>query len=1156
MHIKTVCPRCESSYQVDPGLKGKRMRCPNPLCRAVFEVRDADQAPPAPPPAPTPPPSLPVRSGTVGDVVPVLTGEAVAPIPRAQPAAPPAPKPPDPMDDFFAGASPVSGAAPEAAIAAWEEGPPVRQGITDATPAPEANGLAYMAPFAAADVAEHAPSRRHRWTLALLVLLMLGAVGGIVWLMNAEPPTDEAERLARAEKEYKDRNFDEAANLFKSLVHDFPQSEERTRYQFLAELSEIRNAVYRTQTDVEETREHDRRINKFLEIYGNDPLLEKYYEDVGDSKFRLAEELAGFAARTKNRQLLEEAKKVSAGAAKLKKQGLGVDQKKVLDALFAEAEEKVKKAETRAEMLAKLKEFTEAPSLDAVEQAPALVQQAGLADDSEVKTLLDALPAEHRKSIKFIPGIADALGDVETDRPPSLAVLLSRGKRAPAEDSGGRSVLALVRGVLYALDPLTGTPRWQRRVGVDTALLPTWLPASPVAPETVLVCSPEAGGLLALDGRDGSVRWCQVLPEPCTGKPLIVGGMALVAGRGGTVYQIEVVGGRRLGGWRLGVPLTHGGVLQPETNLVYFAADRGCLFVLDAEKRTCEHILYTGHPSGSLRCLPIILPLARGDVFDPAKAGPPQARLLVCWEDGSRATQLNSWLLPLTDPRAKPADLGSKLPGRVWFPPLQTPEAFGLVTDAGAFAVFGVRQRDNQDADLFPMHRETLTGKGTRPQVVHADSQNFWVVIEGRLHRFRVSLTAQQGWKLVPAAAPGAALGSNLHTVQVQPDDQGATVGYFVTETLDGRACRLTAVDMDRGELRWQRQLGLVCHGQPLVLDGKALAWDRAGGLFLFDADKTMHLPGGWQAAGKVLLDADDKTTWLLPHPDLKSATVLVLQGKQVARWHYADGRVAAQGNLALPSAAAGNPVLVGDAVVLPLADGRLALLRGDKVEVDAIWRSGQADKSASCHVAAIGPNKVACSDGGNGMKLWRLDDKGLAELKAAAVKGRILAPPAVLGEAGEFGLVVADGNRVVTLFRGDDLRKAQEWVMREAITAGPFVRGDGIGVVVGKRRLVWLDRLKDQPLWATSFRADIVGQPQLIDGLLIVADETGDLQALDPAMGRAVGLGYTLRADVAPAAAPVALGDRLFVPLTDGTVLLPSQAWFRPTVLGFPVGR
>ena len=52
-----------------------------------------------------------------------------------------------------------------------------------------------------------------------------------------------------------------------------------------------------------------------------------------------------------------------------------------------------------------------------------------------------------------------------------------------------------------------------------------------------------------------------------------------------------------------------------------------------------------------------------------------------------------------------------------------------------------------------------------------------------------------------------------------------------------------------------------------------------------------------------------------------------------------------------------------------------------------------------------------------------------------------------------------------------------------------------------------------------------------------------------DPATLLPVGLRYTLQAAVAPAATPLPYGaDRLFVPLSDGTVLLPSRAWFRPT--------
>src|SRR5581483_1449422 len=80
----------------------------------------------------------------------------------------------------------------------------------------------------------------------------------------------------------------------------------------------------------------------------------------------------------------------------------------------------------------------------------------------------------------------------------------------------------------------------------------------------------------------------------------------------------------------------------------------------------------------------------------------------------------------------------------------------------------------------------------------------------------------------------------------------------------------------------------------------------------------------------------------------------------------------------------------------------------------------------------------------------------------------------------------------------------------------------------------------QEQVLWEYALPAEIVGEPPLIEGALMVADVEGRLRALDPATGRPRGAGYTLRAQVAPDAAPVAFGPgRLFVPLCDGTILL-----------------
>src|SRR5581483_8887311 len=84
MRIWVVCPHCQERYQLEQSLAGKRMRCPNNLCREVFEVREEGKAVP-PSEAPAPPEQSPTKAaGTVDKLLPML---------RAEPLAPPAPQP-------------------------------------------------------------------------------------------------------------------------------------------------------------------------------------------------------------------------------------------------------------------------------------------------------------------------------------------------------------------------------------------------------------------------------------------------------------------------------------------------------------------------------------------------------------------------------------------------------------------------------------------------------------------------------------------------------------------------------------------------------------------------------------------------------------------------------------------------------------------------------------------------------------------------------------------------------------------------------------------------------------------------------------------------------------------------------------------------------
>jgi hypothetical protein len=212
-------------------------------------------------------------------------------------------------------------------------------------------------------------------------------------------------------------------------------------------------------------------------------------------------------------------------------------------------------------------------------------------------------------------------------------------------------------------------------------------------------------------------------------------------------------------------------------------------------------------------------------------------------------------------------------------------------------------------------------------------------------------------------------------------------------------------------------------------------------------------------------------------------------------------------------------------------------------------------------YVAPLGKEDFLVTDGSRGLRRLHWPAGDMAQTKASAeLSYRILAAPQVLPPnpaTGEARIFVADAGNTVSLLAGDSLEIVRQWPMGGKITAGPFVRGQGVGCIVDHRRLVWLNPEKEGVAWAYGpFAADVVGEPQMaLDNLLIVADVSGHFTGFDLRSGQVQGTGYTLRANVAPAAAPVAFGaGRLFAPLTDGTVLLLSLRHFMHPLQGMPV--
>jgi outer membrane protein assembly factor BamB len=413
-----------------------------------------------------------------------------------------------------------------------------------------------------------------------------------------------------------------------------------------------------------------------------------------------------------------------------------------------------------------------------------------------------------------------------------------------------------------------------------------------------------------------------------------------------------------------------------------------------------------------------------------------------------------------------------------------------------------------------------------------------------------------------------------------------------VTQPLAQQTCLATAVDDETGAVLWQRQLGLVCQGEPLAMtppDGGPpllLALDQGGGLYVLDPS---HFPAGagagWQSGGVRLARPLDENPFTPPvlalAPDGKSAYEVAApgNGRQLVVRHvqWEAGRLAlTERAVPLTAPLAGTPAVVGTMLVLPLADGALGRLRlplpaegAEAPEGGPDWRARRAPPDARCAVVALGPERFLSTDGAGGVTVWQwpIGAVGWNSLPAGRdpptveLNERVVGAPLVLPAAGggRPRVCVAGASGQVTLLAltaDGGLAVQRTWETGKPMTTGPFLcRLAGGGVRVGclggkdNSQLTWLDPDRDGVRWryATPRGEAIVGLPQRAENLLIVAAGSGRFVGLDVETGKAEGPGYRLRGSVAPAAGPVPFGPgRLFASLSDGTALLLPLKYFR----------
>src|SRR6185369_7835231 len=115
------------------------------------------------------------------------------------------------------------------------------------------------------------------------------------------------------------------------------------------------------------------------------------------------------------------------------------------------------------------------------------------------------------------------------------------------------------------------------------------------------------------------------------------------------------------------------------------------------------------------------------------------------------------------------------------------------------------------DKTLFPFPAPAsgpgLSGDKTIPGlVIPVEESTYWALVGGQLQRARLSVVASKGQSVVMSGAP-LPVGEPVHAGQVNARKDVACV---VVRSLNSSGVRAVAIDMRDGEIRWQRQLGIV----------------------------------------------------------------------------------------------------------------------------------------------------------------------------------------------------------------------------------------------------------------------------------------------------------------------------------------------------------
>lgn len=1229
MTIIVQCPHCETKFNLNRDMIGKSMRCPNLECRLVFVVAEQPQPVEPPRPEPTPVPASRPAAGKPSAVIPLPPEPQPQPKePAPRPAAPTKPRKPEKprpavVDNEIVEAVVVT--PPKVKEVVWSEG-------TDVPPPPSTRDRRPARPEVVDEPDDELPLRRkkkkNRRPLILIGMLVFGFVliGATVFYILRFQDLAEAKMAEQAEAEFKKEDYAAAARSYEKLAAEYPNSTDAEKYKFFADLAGLQLAV-RAVTNRDDYEPAVKKLRAFIESQKGSPLARPgsgFGRDVHEAGKKLGEDIVAHAQdrvaayqqdRSKSGELERAEKAIAAGRGLLPL----LEPFRPSDELPPEAirkglddaEKSVKWERDRAAAIARARGRLTNPTDPVITAVEAELREAGFLADAEVQGLIAAAKGKLRDLVRYEPDPA------ERRAPPAsaAATLLFVAPVGPTRPRGPSDVgsdtppsvfLALARGILYALDEENGALLWAVRVGTDVTDPPTVARVNlPEGPTDIALVTSNVGGqsaVAAYDLRTGEARWYQPLEVadptdrskriavPAAGPAVVVGGRAYVAvlDEQGTIYEFDLTKGTREGRIRLGQPIGPGLIVRPGTGLLYAAADARRVYVIDAGAKDddgnplrprCVQVIATNHPAGTLRTPPLLI--------GPEGDSPAERWMILSQADGPTTMKLRAFpVLPIEPPPADgklppetPTAPAVELPvaGWAWFPPVSDGERLAVATDAGQFRLFGVNQPGSFDRALFPLATPAPTpwnGTAIPGLVFPAEESAFWVLSRGDLQKYRLGLVPGRGLEVNPVGTP-VLLGVPTQPPQLNSRRDAA---FLVVRSQNSAGCKAVVLNLRDGELRWQRQLGIVPVTAPIPQGDSVLLVAEDGGLVLVPnatgaaAGRNAAAPPAWVIAPApekvtsptaVAVSSDGKTvvtvTPVLVRENQKDLTKFLIR-------RVVSGAVTHEGQVNAPGGLAGPPILLGDSLLLAATDGFVyrhvpgsGRLNPDSLVPGPPWGAERRTADTVCYLTPLSDTAFLTSDASKKLARWdwptggKWNPAGAWELRERPA-GPGLVLPGVAG--GPPRLLVADVTGSVWLYPADrGGQPLKRWRPGAGIPAGkpssPFVaQPDSSGrlvvtYTVESKFLVGLDPDKDAPLWARRIGEDMdstfVGPPQPAGGgRWLVTDLGGRVAVFDDAGQQPVPPLVIGLPGVVPAAAGASLaGSAVLTSLSDGSAVV-----------------